>query len=248
MAGYNESFSQVYDGLMGEVDYAARADFLLAQAARHGCRPGLVLDLACGTGSLSLALARRGLEVIGVDGSPEMLSLAMNKSAGVVPPVLFLCQEMEELDLYGTVEAAFCTLDSLNHLPGPDSLERVLERLRNFIQPGGLFLFDLNTPYKHRAVLGSNTFVYDTPEVYCVWQNTLGEDDGVDIALDFFLPRGGGTYTRGEETFREVVFPRPQLLEILERRGFRLLKELGDYRPGPPEAEEERILYITQRK
>lgn len=249
MAGYNEIFSRVYDGLMGEVDYGARADFLLAQLARHGKpSPQLVLDLACGTGSLAVELARRGLEVIGVDGSQEMLSVAMSKSAGVTPPVLFLCQRMEQLDLYGTVEAAFCTLDSLNHLSGIDSLERVLGRLHHFIEPGGLFVFDLNTPYKHRQVLGSNTFVYDTPEVYCVWQNTPGPDDSVDISLDFFLPLGGGRYRRQAEQFREVVYPREQLLALLEDQGFRLLEELGDYRQHPPGPEEERILYIAQRK
>lgn len=249
MAGYSEVFSGVYDALMGEVDYSARADFLLTQLARHGKpSPRLVLDLACGTGSLAVELARRGLEVIGVDGSQEMLSLAMAKSAGVNPPVLFLCQPMERLDLYGTVEAAFCTLDSLNHLPGPDSLLRVLGRLRHFIEPGGLFLFDLNTPYKHRQVLGSNTFVYDTPEVYCIWQNTPGPQDSVNIALDFFLPLGRDRYRRQEERFREVVYPREQLLALLEQQGFRLLEELGDYRQCAPGPEEERIVYIAQRK
>lgn len=246
MGSYNDAFSQFYDVLTGNIDYNARADFLLAQVVRHGGRPSLVLDLACGTGSLALALAGRGLEVIGVDGSPEMLSQGMNKSAGVTPPVLFLCQEMAELDLYGTVDTAFCVLDSFNHLKDAEQLNRVLGRLRNFVEPGGFLVFDLNTPYKHREILGNNTFVYDLPEVYCVWQNSLGQDDSVDIALDFFVP-AGNSWRREEESFREVIFPGEQIRELLAENGFTLLEELGDYAERAPGPCEERIIYISQR-
>jgi len=248
MAGYDQEFSQYYDALTGDVDYPAKAALLLGETTRlMGKAPSLVLDLACGTGSLALELARRGLEVIGVDGSQEMLSQAMMKSAGVSPPVLFLCQGMEELDLYGTVEAAFCTLDSLNHLPGPQALGRVLGRLRYFVEPGGIFAFDLNTPYKHREVLGGNTFLLETPEVYCVWQNTPGPGDSVDIDLDFFLPQGGDRYRRSSESFREVLFPRETVVSLLEENGFRLLEEQGDYTGLPPGPQEQRVLYFAQR-
>lgn len=250
MAGYDQAFPQFYDALTGNVDYPAKAALLLEEASRLlGKAPKLALDLACGTGSLALEFARRGLEVIAVDGSQEMLAQAMAKSAGVTPPVLFLCQDMEELDLYGTVEAAFCTLDSLNHLPDAAALGRVLGRLKYFVEPGGVFLFDLNTPYKHREVLGDNAFVYDTPEVYCVWQNTLAPDGSVDIDLDFFVPREerSAQYTRFAESFREVLFPRETVLSLLEENGFRLLEEQGDYTGKPPAAQEERILYLAQR-
>lgn len=135
-----------------------------------------------------MELAARGKEVIGVDASPEMLSQAREKSGECQPPVLYLCQEMEELDLYGTVDAAICMLDSLNHLEGEEALGQALHRLQYFVEPGGLFLFDMNTPYKHREVLGDNTFVYDTDQVYCVWQNTWSPEEGaVDIDLDFLF-------------------------------------------------------------
>ena len=247
MAGYNQAFSPYYDLLTANVDYPQKARFLLEQTTRLlGKTPQMVLDLACGTGSLALAFARLGVEVIGVDGSQEMLSQAVMKSTGVLPPVLFLCQKMEELDLYGTVEVAVCTLDSLNHLAGPQELNQVFGRLRYFVEPGGLFVFDLNTRYKHRQVLGDNAFVFDTPQVYCVWQNTCNPDDSVDISLDFFVPEKGNAYRRWSEDFREVFFSRQTLLSILADNGFRLLEEQGDYTGLPPGPQEERILYFAQ--
>ena len=150
MAGYQTALARYYDALTADVDYRARGAYLKRLAERHGGRFRLVLDLACGTGSLAVELARLGAEVIAVDGSGEMLAQAMNKSAGLTPPVLYLCQGMEELDLYGTVDTTLCTLDSLNHLPDREALRRVFHRVWLFTEPGGLFLFDMNTPYKHR--------------------------------------------------------------------------------------------------
>ena len=155
MAGYQSAFDRYYDALTADVDYRAHGAYLKRLAERHGGRFRLVLDLACGTGSLAVELARLGAEVIAVDGSGEMLAQAMNKSAGLTPPVLYLCQGMEELDLYGTVDTTLCTLDSLNHLPDREALRRVFHRVWLFTEPGGLFLFDMNTPYKHREVLGA---------------------------------------------------------------------------------------------
>ena len=162
MAGYEEAFARYYDSLTADVDYRAKGEYLKKLAEKHGGRFRLVLDLACGTGSLAVSLARQGVEVIAVDGSQEMLAQAMSKSAGLVPPILYLCQEMTGLDLYGTVDTTLCTLDSLNHLPGKEAIGEVFHRVWLFTEPGGLFLFDMNTPEKHKNRLGGSTFVRQT--------------------------------------------------------------------------------------
>lgn len=249
MAGYSDSFAAYYDRLIGGVDYGARADYFLTQHKRFKDRCELVLDLACGTGSLSVALAQRGCEVIAVDGSPDMLMQAQSKSAETAKPILYLCQPLEQLDLYGTVELAVCMQDSLNHLPGPKALQAAFDRLKYFVEPQGIFIFDMNTPYKHRVVLGDNTFVYEQDDLYCVWRNGYDEADGsVDIALDFFVRQPGGGYRRSSESFTEYSYP-PEVVEgMLGQAGFTLIELQGDYTGAPPRPEEERLVYIAQRK
>ncbi len=232
MAGYQTAFARYYDALTADVDYRAHGAYLKRLAERHGGRFRLVLDLACGTGSLAVELAQ-----------------AMAKSAGLEPPVLYLCQGMEELDLYGTVDTTLCTLDSLNHLPDREALRRVFHRVWLFTEPGGLFLFDMNTPYKHREVLGGAAFVRETPEVCCVWQNTLDpRDDSVEIQLDFFAREKGDRYRRYSECFREAAWPREEVQELLKAEGFRLLELRGDYTDAPPGPREERVVYIARRE
>ena len=249
MAGYNEAFARFYDSLTEDVDYGAKADFLLNIAGRFKDRCELVLDLACGTGSLALELSRRGKEVIAVDGSPEMLARAMEKSTGAQPAILYLCQDMEELDLYGTVDLSICMLDSLNHVEGRERLREVFRRVALFTEPGGLFLFDANTPYKHSKVLADSTFVYDEESFYCIWQNDYDPQDGsVDIGLDFFVSQGNDRYRRFREEFREYCYSTQEMAEMAEEAGFQVLEMLGDYRMEPPGREEQRVVYVTRRK
>lgn len=249
MAGYSDAFAACYDRLIGGVDYGARADFYLNQFKRFKDRCELVLDLACGTGSLCRELASRGLEVIGVDGSQEMLMQAREKCQQAQPAVLLLCQEMEELDLYGTVNLAICMQDSLNHLEGREALAAVFGRLRYFVEPGGLFIFDMNTPYKHREVLGDNTFVLEEEGLYCVWQNSYEPQEGaVDIQLDFFRESRDGRYSRSSECFREYSYTTEEIATMLEQAEFTLLELQGDYTGKPPEDNEERLVYIAKRR
>ena len=249
MAGYEPVFARYYDSLTADVDYPGMAGYLFRLAERYRGRPRLMLDLGCGTGSLSVELARLGAEVIAVDASREMLSCAAAKGRDLEKPVLYLCQEMEELDLYGTVDTAVCTLDSLNHLPGREALARALGRLRLFVEPGGLFLFDMNTPYKHAHQLDGTTYVRETEEVYCVWQNTRDPRDGsVEIDLDFFVKGEKGRYRRYHEGFREYVYTVEETEALLDEAGFWLLDIRGDYRDLPPGPEEQRLVYIAERK
>lgn len=222
MSGYN-AFAEVYDKLTDNIEYKKRADYVSTLFDRYGVRgKEPILDLACGTGSLTIELAKLGYDMIGVDSSYAMLSQAQNKKYEENVDVLFLCQDMTELDLYGTISGAICMLDSLNHLDSAEDVKRTIEKVGLFMEHGGIFIFDVNTIYKHREILGNNTFVYDCDDVYCVWQNSLNDDDSVDISLDIFERKDGAYYRSGEE-FSERAYPIGQYKKWLGDAGFELL-------------------------
>lgn len=242
-------FSEFYDALTANVSYDTVSQVLSSLLTRYGKSRGLLLDLACGTGSVSVRMAQKGYEVIGVDLSPEMLSEAQNKAYSAGQNILFLCQDMTALDLYGTVDAAVCTLDGLCHLPDEESVFAALQKVSLFMNPGGVFLFDVNSVYKHRAVLGNNTFVYDTDDVYCVWQNTLLSDGvTVQMDLDFFEPVSDeGDYVRQSERFTERAYPRETLEAMLKKAGFTVLDVFDGYSGKPAHDTSERLLFAVRK-
>lgn len=248
MSGYAD-FAAFYDRLTDDVGYPQRAEYVAGLLAANGVKQGMVLDLACGTGSLTLELARHGYEMIGVDASPDMLCAAQEKCARAGEEVLFLCQPMEELDLYGTVNAVVCTLDSLNHVTNPDTLREVFRRAALFLEPGGVFVFDVNTLYKHREVLGNNTFVYDLDGLYCVWQNALAERDNVvEISLDFFKEQADGTYLRYGEQFAERAYSHSELLSFVQAAGMALCGCYEELTLAPPREETQRVVYVVKKE
>lgn len=242
-------FSEFYDALTANVSYDTVSQVLSSLLTRYGKSRGLLLDLACGTGSVSVRLAKKGYEVIGVDLSPEMLSEAQNKAYSAGQNILFLCQDMTALDLYGTVDAAVCTLDGLCHLSNEESFFAALRKVSLFMNPGGVFLFDVNSVYKHRAVLGNNTFVYDTDDVYCVWQNTLLPDGvTVQMDLDFFEPVSDkGDYVRQSERFTERAYPKETLEAMLKKAGFTVLDVFDGYSGKPVHDTSERLLFVVRK-
>ena len=242
-------FSEFYDALTANVSYDKVSQVLGSLLTRYGKSRGLLLDLACGTGSVSVRLAEKGYEVIGVDLSPEMLSEAQNKAYSAGQNILFLCQDMTKLDLYGTVDAAVCTLDGLCHLPDEESVFEALQKVSLFMNPGGVFLFDVNSVYKHRAVLGNNTFVYDTDDVYCVWQNTLLPDGvTVQMDLDFFEPvSDAGDYVRQSERFTERAYPKETLEAMLKKADFTVLDVFDGYSEKPAHDTSERLLFAVRK-
>ncbi len=242
-------FSRFYDVLQRDVQYEKRAGCYLALLERLGGKPQMVLDLACGTGSFSLALAHRGLEVIGVDASTEMLMAAQDKAREAELPLLFLCQRMEKLDLYGTVDTVFCTLDSLNHLPDEKAVLTVFQKVALFLEPGGYFLFDVNTPYKHDTVLAGHTFVKEAPDVYCVWQNRPCGQHIVEITLDFFNKRPDRSYERFTERFFERAYSDPILRKLLAQAELSLAGVYDEWGKEPENSKEyERLVYVAKSK
>ena len=240
-------FARYYDALTQNVNCEEMADYLCALLDKEGHKAGLTLDLACGTGSLTLALARRGLDIYGVDGSVEMLSEARMKCAEAGADILFLCQKMQSLDLYGTVKTAVCTLDSLNHLKNREELQQALSRVSFFMDPGGYFLFDMNTLYKHQVILGNETYVYDTEHVYCVWQNRCHKDGKVDIQLDFFEPENN-LYVRSTERFSERAYPTEEVLDRLSKAGFDKVEVFDELSFRPPTAHSQRLVYAARKQ
>lgn len=240
-----QTLSAYYDRFTEDVGYDRWAEFFDALFAREGMQPKLILDLACGTGSLTRLLAQRGYDMIGVDASPEMLMQAMQNTFDCQPRPLFLNQRMEQLDLYGTVDVCLCCLDSVNYVTDPQTLQQAFERVHLFLEPKtGLFVFDVNTPEKF-ARMDGNSYVREDEDVFCVWQAAV-EDGLCAYQFDIF-EREGETWTRAQETHEERIYSIPELLAMLERAGFTEIKTYGDQSFAPVQGGEDRV-YITARK
>ena len=240
-----EALSAYYDRFTEDVGYAGWADFFERVFAREGVQPRLILDLACGTGSLTRLLADRGYEMIGADASPDMLMQAMQNTMDCDPRPLFLNQRMEDLDLYGTVDVCLCCLDSVNYVTDPDTLQKAFERVHLFLEPKtGLFVFDINTPEKFARIDG-NAYVREDEDVFCVWQAAV-EDGLCAYQFDIF-ERDGEAWTRAQETHEERVYPLEQLAAMLARAGFSEIKTYGDQSFSPVRGGEDRV-YFTARK
>lgn len=239
-------FADVYDRLTSNIDYKELALYYDRIISSHQGKKGILLDLACGTGSMSMQFSKLGYDVIGVDLSTEMLSIAKEKPHDNIE---YLCQDMCELDMYGTVDVTVCVLDSINHLDSKDDILRCFKSVSLFSDPDGLFVFDINTVKKHREVLSDNTFVYDMDDVYCVWQNYLDSDtDRVDIALDIFTQDEDGRYIRSCEDFSEMALPLCEIDELLSKSGFTVLDRY-DYMTFNEGGEDcEKVIYCCAKE
>lgn len=207
-----------YDKLTGDVPYERFADFYEAEFRRDGGEFKLLLDLCCGTGTLTNVLSRRGYEMIAVDSSVEMLMEAQAKSADLETPPLFLCQDAAALDLYGTVDAAVCSLDGMNYIP-PEDLPEVFRRLRLFVRPGGLLIFDIRTPDFLRSLDG-DIFVDEQEDVLCLWRADFEEElPAIIYGMDIFSRRGR-LWQRESEEHVEYAHEPAALQALLEQTGF----------------------------
>lgn len=237
-----------YDALTYDVAYADWADYIEKHFQKRGLPGSTVLDLACGTGTMTAILTERGYELIAVDGSPDMLAEAREKAEGLSgePPV-FLNQDMPELDLYGTVDAAVCCLDSLNYLTSPRDVQRTFRRLHLFIAPGGLLVFDINSAAKLRALDGQ-VFLDETEDVYCVWRTEFEKRSKICAYwMDIFTRRGDGTWNRDAEEHRQRAYEVDELRQWLMEAGFTHVRTYGDCRMSAPRENEQRIYFSAIR-
>ncbi|MDR1565313.1 MAG: class I SAM-dependent methyltransferase [Oscillospiraceae bacterium] len=241
-------FAQYYDALTEDVDYTLYCDYFEALFLAFGKKPEIVLDAACGTGSLSLELCKRGYSVIGLDSSIEMLTAAKDKAYDAELDILFLAQDLSKMDLYGTVDAVICFLDSLNHITDEKLLLEAFCKIALFLHPEGIFIFDVNTVYKHREVLADSTFVSEAEELFCVWRNALLEDGfTTQINLDFFAKTGDNQYIRSFEQFDERAYTHEELSALLSAAGLEILAVYGDLTQETPNAESQRNFYVVKK-
>ena len=245
------SLAAVYDILNSGVDYSAWVDYIERQfGAFAKAKPSSVLDLACGTGAMTVELARRGYDMTGVDLSSEMLAVAERKCSAerFAHKVLLVRQDMSELELYGTVDAAICCLDSLNYLTDTGALSRALSHVHNYLNPDGLFIFDMNAPAKFERVYGDNSYVLEDEGLLCAWQNDYNPKSRLcDFYLSIFREEPDGRWGRFDETQRERCYSLRTVKKLLSDSGFELLALQGGFDGEAVDADTERW-FFTARK
>ena len=230
-SGYN-SISEIYDKINAEVDYKGWADYFEACFEKYlDNKPELILDLACGTGSMTLELASRGYDMIGADGSDSMLVRAMDNAYDrEISGVLFIRQDMRDFELYGTVGAITCCLDSINYLTEDGDIEKCFRTVHNYLDPDGLFLFDVNTPYKFENIYADNSYIHEISNeeykinYYCGWQNEYDKETKLcNFYLSVFTENEDGSYVREDEVQTERCYTLDEIKAHLENTSFELL-------------------------
>ena len=248
MSSY-DALAASYDGLMADGGYRKRAEWLDRQLRKSAIPVHTVLDLACGTGTISCLLAQKGYQVTATDGSEEMLTQAMQKAAALEgQPPLFLHQTMPRLRLLEPVDAAVSTLDSLNYLTREKDIRETFCRVYRWLKPGGMFIFDVNTPYKLRRMDGQ-MYMDETEDSFCVWRTFFSERTRVcTYQVDLFRLRRDGTWDRDFEEHRERAWTQEELRTYLTDAGFTDIRLTGDLTLRPPKAEEDRWIVRAARK
>lgn len=233
MKDFYNALAPFYDRLGERVDYASWADFYEECFRRYApARVESVLDLGCGTGNMTLELCRRGYDMIGVDNAPDMLAVARERTERekMSGRILFLCQDMCEFELYGTVDAVVSTLDCINHVTDRKKLSRLFHWVHNYLNPNGLFLFDLNTPYKFENVYGDRAYLLEEEGVLCAWQNLYRKKSGLcDFYISLFTEEADGRYSREDICRRERVYTLSAIKRLLRENGLELLFVAGSF-------------------
>ena len=235
-----------YDRLTEDVDYQATVEFYWQILNKEGLSPRTAVDLACGTGSVSLLLAEKDLQIIGVDLSEDMLCAAAQKAQDVSNPPMFVCQPLQKLQLPRGVDLAVCALDSMDYITDPADCREAISRIYKVLNPGGCFIFDVNTPQKLRAMDGQ-IFLDEDEDVYCVWRGEFDEDTNIcSYGMDLFQ-RNGDVWVRSFEEHREYAYSAEELVDYLRQAGFTHIEVYGDRRMEAPAPEDQRI-YLKARK
>ncbi|MBQ8392133.1 MAG: class I SAM-dependent methyltransferase [Clostridia bacterium] len=221
----------VYDSLNSDFDYEGYAEFIDNEIRKYEkIRSSLVLDLACGTGKITFALRDRGYDMTGVDLSEDMLAVARNICYEKnITDILWLCQSMQSFELYGTVDACVCCLDSLNYLTSYEDIKKCFSLVHNYLIPDGVFIFDMNTPYKFENIYGNNAYVLEDGSSLVAWQNEYNKKTGIcKFYLNIFVENHDGTYTRYDEVQKEKCYSLQRIKRALSDCGFEIIRICGD--------------------
>ncbi len=246
--GY-DAVAAVYDKLNADIDYESWADFFEECFAKYlDKKPEIILDLACGTGRMTRTLAARGYDMIGVDGSDAMLSEAYTQGG---EGILYLLQDMRAFELYGTVGAVVCCLDSINYLLDKKDVKKVFSLVHNYLDPDGLFIFDVNTPFKFENIYGNEAYILEDEDeegaIFCGWQNEYDKESGIcDFYLSIFSESEEGSYLRSDEHQQERCYEYEELCGMLEEKGFEVIGRYSDFDFSTPDEKCQRW-YIAAR-
>lgn len=241
-------FAAVYDQLMDNIPYGEWSEYIIRILRSQGIREGLVLELGCGTGSMTELLAAAGYDMIGVDSSEDMLELAAEKRTVSGQDILYLLQDMREFELYGTVGAVVSVCDSLNYILEEQELLQVFRLVNNYLDPGGIFLFDLNTRYKYETVLGESTIAENREDCSFIWENYYDPDTEIhEYGLTLFLKEKNGLYRRYEESHYQRAYSLETIGKLLEQAGMKVLAFYDAFTEEKPCRESERV-YVLARE
>lgn len=240
------SFAQVYDLFQDNVPYQEWCVYLTGLLREQGVKDGLVLDLGCGTGSLTRLLARSGYDMIGVDNSGEMLQIAMDKGQGMEEDILYLMQDMREFELYGTVRAVVSICDSMNYLLEYKDLVQVFRLVNNYLDPGGVFIFDLNTEYKYKELLADNTFAEDRKESSFIWNNFYDQEERINEYDLILFIREGELYRKFEETHFQRGYTVSEVADALREAGLELVALYDDFTREEPGEDSARVCVVAR--
>lgn len=240
-------FASVYDRFMEDVPYEHWRDVIVHELKEASIRDGLLLDMGCGTGTLTRMLASEGYDMIGVDCSQEMLMEAWDKGDGT--DILYLCQDMRAFELYGTVRAVISTCDTMNYLLTPEDFIQTVRLVNNYLDPGGLFIFDLNTLYKFRELMGNTTIAESGEEASFIWDNFFDEETGRnEYDLTLFLRQENGLYERQVEVHEEQGYELEDVKGFLEAGGMEYVRVFDADTGGEPKETSEKVFFIAREK
>ena len=248
MEAYSD-FSYVYDTFMDETPYEEWCEFLTETLKTAGIKDGLVLDLGCGTGTMTELLAQKGYDMIGVDMSDQMLGIAMEKKEQSGNNILYLQQDMREFELYGTVRAVVCVCDSVNYLLEEEDLLETFELVNNYLYPEGLFIFDFNTVYKYAEVIGDTTIAENREDCSFIWENYYEEEDQInEYDLTIFVREEDDRYRKFTETHYQRGYTFETMKALVEEAGLRFVSALDADTHGPVHEKSERIYIIAREQ
>ena len=237
-------FAQVYDTFMDNVPYDEWGEYLVSLLKKYGVEDGLVLDMGCGTGAMTRYLDAHGYDMTGIDLSEEMLTIAKEKSS---PDILYLLQDMREFELYGTMRAAVSVCDSMNYILEEEDLLQVFSLVNNYLDPGGLFIFDMNTIHKYRDVIGDTTIAEDREDGSFIWENSYDEETGINTyELALFIPREDGLYEKDEEVHYQRAYSLEKIKELIGKAGMELLAVYDAYTLEPPKEDSGRLTFVVR--
>lgn len=240
-------FAEIYDSLTEDVEYRRRADYITSILRKYGTDPEIILDLGCGTGTITRLMAQKGYSMIGVDMSSEMLAVASDKAEKENLDILYLNQPMEDFELYGSVGAVTCLLDSLNYITEDEDVLQTFRLVHNYLDPGGLFIFDVNTPYKFKNILAGNTFCGESDKAFYCWENVYDPDyDICEFTLNFFI-KNSTVYSRHTETHYQRSYSLAQLGKMLKKCGFELVATFDDLSFDEPSRTSQKVFFVAKK-